>query len=235
MITAQDYDDRIIAGGIQHLIDTYYAPVSLVEKRRIAIVMMAISPAPGETILDVGCGAGTFAFHCAKAGARTFGIDYSPESIRAAVSLCSRFGVADRTEFRVGDATALPYESDCFDKVVAADFIEHVTLREKELLAKEMYRVLRPGGAAVVFTPNGIREGIGAGYWRVRHLFFRDRIPATELHYGLTTRYEFEAICTKSGFRSRFRYEDVTRPILARLPLARHALALNLLWVLRKP
>lgn len=234
MITSKDYDDRIIAAGLKHQIDVYYEPKDLANKRRIEIVMEAIEPKPEEEILDVGCGVGTFAFHCAKMGARACGIDYSFESIKAANTLCARFGACQNATFAVGDATKLPFGDGYFDKIVAADFIEHMTLSEKEELVKEMRRVLKPEGMVVVFTPNGIREDMGAFYWRMRNILFKDNIPTTELHYGLTRRSEFEEICKKYDFKFKLRYFDTTRPYLARIPVLRNALALNLLWVMKK-
>jgi len=234
MITSKDYDDRIIAQGLKHQIDNFYEPKDLFEQRRIDIVMEALDPKPEEKILDVGCGVGTFAFHCAKLGAKTFGIDYSTESIRVANELCTRFGVSHNTTFAVGDATTLPYENEYFDKIVAADFIEHIGLSEKEALVKEMYRVLKPEGRAVVFTPNGMREKIGTFYWKIRNILFHHKIPTTELHYGLTHRHEFEKICTKYNFKFKLRYVDKTRPYLAKIPVLRNVLALNLLWIMRK-
>lgn len=234
MITSKDYDDRIIAAGLKHQIDTYYEPADLCEKRRINVVMEALDPKPKEKILDVGCGVGTFAFHCAKLGARTFGIDYSLESIKAANELCATFKANQNTTFVVGNATTLPYENGYFDKIVAADFIEHIALNEKELLVKEMYRVLKPKGMVVIFTPNGIREKISAFYWKIRNILFKDKIPSTELHYGLTYRSEFEMICKKYNFKPKLRYKDVTRPYLAQIPILRNVLALNLLWVMKK-
>lgn len=234
MITSKDYDDRIMAAGLKHQIDTYYEPINFIDKRRVDIVMKVLNPKPKEKILDVGCGVGTFAFHCAQFGARTFGIDYSLESIKVANKLCAAFKVNQNTAFVVGDATMLPYGNEYFDKIVAADFIEHITLSEKELLLKEMYRVLKPEGMAVIFTPNGIREDIGAFYWKIRNILFKDNVPKTKLHFGLTHRSEFEKICRECNFEFKLRYEDVGRPYLAKIPLLRNVLAYNLLWVMKK-
>lgn len=234
MITSKDYDERIISKGIQHQIDNYYQPKDNFSKRRIDIILKILDPKLGENILDVGCGVGTFVFHSARFGARAYGIDYSRESLKVANELCVRFGVKQNTGFILGSAIALPFRNECFDKIVAADFIEHITFKEKEELLKEIYRVLKPEGALVVFTPNGIRERIGDFYWRVRNLLFGDRIPFTELHYGLINRGAFEKICKENNFKFKLAYEDTTRPYLAKILLLRHILALNLLWVIKK-
>jgi ubiquinone/menaquinone biosynthesis C-methylase UbiE len=234
MITAKDYDRHILSKDLQFQIDEYYQPNNVFAKRRNAIVMEALAPKPGEKILDVGCGVGTFAFHCAKAGARSFGIDYSLESIRVANELCAKFAVNDKASFFLGSAMRLPFQNNSFDKIVAADFIEHITAQEKEALLKEAHRVIKPDGFIVIFTPNGIREKIGDFYWRIRNKLFKDKIPTTELHYGLISSSKFKKMCRKSNFILKLSYRDVTRPYLAKLPLLRRILALNLLFILQK-
>jgi ubiquinone/menaquinone biosynthesis C-methylase UbiE len=124
----------------------------------------------------------------------------------------------------------LPFENGSFDKVVSADFIEHITDDEKYLLCREINRVLKPGGQAVIFTPNLIREKIGDYYWGIRHHLFGDTIPVNDLHYGLITRKGFEKIMKVSGWDYRVSYIDIGRPYLCRLPCIKHYLSLNLLW-----
>jgi ubiquinone/menaquinone biosynthesis C-methylase UbiE len=199
--------------------------------KRITTVLQYLQPHSGERILDVGCGVGTFAFHAAKAGAITTGIDYSSESINAARTLTERFGLKDSTAFVVGSALALPFADASFDKIVSADFIEHITHDEKRQLLKELFRVLKPGGRIVIFTPNGIREAIGTFYWTVRSRLFGDKVPFNELHYGLITRTGFEELlrCHAAGFK--LHYIDTMRPFLAQIPFFKRFLSLDLLWV----
>lgn len=233
-ITSKDYDDRIVAQGLQFQIDNYYDPKDAVMRRRVEAVAAAVEPKSGERILDVGCGVGTFAYRCARAGASSVGIDYSLESIKAAIALGAKFGVSRNTAYLAANGAMLPFRSECFDKVVAADFIEHITLEDKRSMLREISRALKPGGKAVIFTPNGIREKIGEIYRKARHLFFGEKIPTTDLHFGLTTRREFERLCKETGFTFTTYYTDITRPYLAEIPLMRNLLALDLLWVLRK-
>ena len=92
-ITSKDYDDRIVKQGLQFQIDRYYEPKDSSMRRRIKTLIEVISPKPGERILDIGCGVGTFAYRCASAGALSVGIDYSVESIKAARTLCARWSM----------------------------------------------------------------------------------------------------------------------------------------------
>ncbi len=234
MITSQDYDHRILAQGLQFQIDHYYQPKERSEIARTDTVLQFLKPGQGETILDIGCGVGTLTFHSARRAAKAFGIDYSLESLKAATQLCAKFGVGPNTRFILGNSMNLPFKNGHFDKIVSADFIEHITDAEKDALVKEMYRVLKPQGVIIIFTPNSIREKIGEFYWRLRNALFADKIPYTELHYGLTYAGAFTKICRKNGFSCGVFYKDLTRPYLAAIPLARRALALNLLFTIEK-
>ena len=232
-ITSRDYDERVIAEGLDFLAAAYYQPKDASALRRIEIVAAAIDAKPSERVLDIGCGVGTFAYRCARAGAFSVGVDYSVESVKAARTLSFKYGTNGRSGFIAAEAGSLPLKGSYFDKVVSADFIEHITDADKERMLTEVRRVLKPGGEAVIFTPNGARENIGWVYRRVRHLITGEKIPSTDLHFGLTTRRRFEGLCKKLGFSYRLYYHDITRPYLARIPLLCRLLALNLLWVIK--
>jgi ubiquinone/menaquinone biosynthesis C-methylase UbiE len=234
IIDAQVYDKNIETEGIQFQIDNYYEPTKLSMRRRIDTVMRVLDPKEGEKILDIGCGVGTFAFHSAKAGAISYGIDYSQKSIQTAKLLSKRFGVSEKTNFLVGDAKNLPFEANCFDKIVSADFIEHITDNEKNILLKDMIRILKPGGRIIIFTPNKIRESLGDIYWSIRHRLFGDKIPVNDLHYGLISRIKFENILKENKLRFKFKYVDTTRPYLTHIPILNRILSLDLLWTIEK-
>ncbi len=234
IITAKDYDYGILSQSLQYLIEEYYRPNKPYSKRRIKIVLRAIKPRAHEKILDIGCGVGTFAFHCAKQEAKTFGLDYSSESIKTANKLCEQFKVSQHTSFLIANAMQLPFKNAYFDKIVSADFIEHITHDEKATLLKEMYRVLKPQGYIIIFTPNAIREKIGDLYWKARNILFKDKIPVSNLHYGLINKPDFAKICARNNFKLKTYYKDITHPFLAYIPLLRRLLALNLLFILKK-
>jgi 2-polyprenyl-3-methyl-5-hydroxy-6-metoxy-1,4-benzoquinol methylase len=231
-VTAQDYDIRVKDVPVEQLIREYYDPPQGPRKRRIGIVLEAACPRKDERILDLGCGVGEFAYHCSISGARCLGVDYSFESIRMARRICRSYG-AD-VSFLVADAGKLPLAEGIFDTVIAADFIEHLTDEDKERVLDQIQRLLKSGGMAVVFTPNGIREKIGEWYHGIRHALFGERMPSTDLHFGLIDRFSFERMARRHGFKLSMRYFDLTRPWLARVPLLKHLLALNLLWVMRR-
>jgi SAM-dependent methyltransferase len=94
-------------------------------------------------ILDVGCGTGANLQMLSRFGAAE-GVDVSV----AALDFCRARGLA---EVKQGAAESLPYEDAAFDLVTGLDVVEH--LDDDIAGLKEMRRVLRPGGRAVLFVP----------------------------------------------------------------------------------
>ncbi|HEX8142194.1 MAG TPA: class I SAM-dependent methyltransferase [Pyrinomonadaceae bacterium] len=94
-------------------------------------------------ILDVGCGTGANLEMLARFG-EAEGVDVSPE----ALSFCRERGLQN---VRLGAAERLPYEDESFDLVTALDVVEH--LDDDTAGLREMRRVLKPGGRAMLFVP----------------------------------------------------------------------------------
>ena len=84
-------------------------------------------------------------------------IDLTDEYVRAGEVLCEWVGLEGRISLERGDATATPYAPDSFDK----SFMIHVgmNIADKESLAHEMYRVLKPGGRIGVYDVMRAGEG----------------------------------------------------------------------------
>jgi ubiquinone/menaquinone biosynthesis C-methylase UbiE len=76
---------------------------------------------PGERVLDVGCGSGAVTREIARRlgkGGVAVGLDPSPALLAVARELAQQAGIADRIEFREGDALRLPFPDQSFDVVV---------------------------------------------------------------------------------------------------------------------
>ncbi len=94
-------------------------------------------------ILDVGCGTGANLLMLSKYGDAE-GVDISED----ALAFCRERGLE---EVRLGAGEKLPYEDGTFDLVTAFDVVEHM---DDDLAGlREMRRVLRPGGRALLFVP----------------------------------------------------------------------------------
>jgi SAM-dependent methyltransferase len=116
---------------------------------------------PGERVLDVACGTGNAALLAAAAGAAVTGLDAAPRLVEVARGRAAAAGV-DAT-FVVGDAVELPFDDGAFDVVISVFGIIFAPDAEKAL--EEVFRVLRPGGRALVaaWVPEGaIHEMVGA-------------------------------------------------------------------------
>lgn len=98
--------------------------------------------------LDVGCGAGAFAYAVAPHVAEVIGID-GDEALLAA----ARDGAPPNATFVLGDAAALPFGYGEFDVVGCLRLLHHV--RRPELVVAELARVTRPGGRILLVDQLG--------------------------------------------------------------------------------
>jgi len=99
----------------------------------------------GKTLLNVGSGSGISAAYVAeKYGCRVVGVDLLPAMIESAQRWADVKGVADQTEFRLGDAQDLPFDDDQFDALICESVNAFVPDKEKAM--NEYIRVVKPGG-----------------------------------------------------------------------------------------
>jgi ubiquinone/menaquinone biosynthesis C-methylase UbiE len=112
--------------------------------------------APGDAVLDVGCGTGTLAIVAKRrVGARgaVYGVDASPEMVARAARKAARAGVD--VSIQLARAEALPFPDARFDVVLSTLMLHHLPAPTRARLATEIRRVLKPGGRvlAVDFEP----------------------------------------------------------------------------------
>jgi ubiquinone/menaquinone biosynthesis C-methylase UbiE len=118
---------------------------------RSRAVLELLAAAPGETVLDIGCGNARDIIPILRAGARIVGVDLSEGMIHEAGRDLEAAGYRD-VELEVGDATQLKYAAASFDKVLCSEVIEHIP--DADAAITEISRVLKPGGTLVISTPN---------------------------------------------------------------------------------
>jgi ubiquinone/menaquinone biosynthesis C-methylase UbiE len=101
----------------------------------------------GNAVLEVAPGPGFLAIELAKLGSyRIIGLDISKSFVRIATENALQAGV--EVTFREGNASSMPFESDSFDFVYCRAAFKNFSQPVQAL--QEMYRVLKPGGRAVI-------------------------------------------------------------------------------------
>lgn len=143
------YDSTAYFDDPDHITD-YESPF---QRYRLAKVLELYTPGPGERVVDVGCGWGTFSFALADRAKEVVGVDFSEKS----VALCNRRLEKDPREnlrFLCADGGDTGLEEGAWDLVLAADLFEHLYPDDSVRVVREAYRLLRPGGRLSVWTPH---------------------------------------------------------------------------------
>jgi len=115
--------------------DWEYYPTYLAKMERVRAYLDRLPAA--TRVLDVGCGEGVLLEEYA-ARLAIEGVDFNYASDRV----------------RTGPATALPFGDASFDRVLCLDVLEHLALQDQPTAMAELFRVLAPGGEALVSVPN---------------------------------------------------------------------------------
>jgi arsenite methyltransferase len=101
---------------------------------------------PGNTVLDLGCGAGLDAFVARRevgSDGLVIGVDMTAEMVARARENAAKLGF-DNTDFRLGEIEHLPVRSGTVDVVISNCVLNLVP--DKQRVFAEIHRVLRPGG-----------------------------------------------------------------------------------------
>ncbi len=117
----------------------------------------------GKTILDLGCGTGSFSIEALKAGAaQCVGVDLSPEMIRNANQLATKSGLSEKAKFAVGDAAALQHpvsDAVVLDKVICCYPDVDALLKSASESSGKMLGFVVPRDEGIVKGP--LRLGVG--------------------------------------------------------------------------
>jgi ubiquinone/menaquinone biosynthesis C-methylase UbiE len=157
-LDAASYDNA--AAEFDRLTERFSSPLAM---RMLDLARLRTT----DHVLDVGTGTGLVAL---RAGAlvsngRVIGIDHSPGMLEQASAKAQRSGLSDSVMFRQMDAEHLEFPDQSFDIVLSLYALFHFP--EPLVAAREMHRVLRPGGRVVIgvgsgpslFSWNGIVQG----------------------------------------------------------------------------
>jgi len=215
---------------------------------KIAYVLKTYGSIPFSTVtcLDVGCSSGVITTSLAPLFGMSIGLDYDEIALKHVTRVAEQ-----SPSFLRGDAMRLPLADHSVEVVVCAQVYEHMP--SDVLLIREIYRVLKPGGAVFFSGPNKLFPIEPHYYlpflhwlppaWADRYL----QILGRGNHYYERSR----TIWSLRNLLAKFTIQDLTPEVmqyslrggkfkgLARLPLAVWRLFLPVLpnynWILRKP
>jgi cyclopropane-fatty-acyl-phospholipid synthase len=147
------------------------------QTRKLDLICRKLRLAPGERLLDIGCGWGSLVAHAAaNYGVQALGVTLSEEQARLGRERVREQGLEDRVQILVSDYREVT--GGPFDKIASVGMYEHVGRSELDAYARTVHRLLRPGG---LFLNHGIArlysQPAGSDTFIWRYIF-----PDGELH-----------------------------------------------------
>lgn len=132
------------------------------QQRRLDMILSAVGERISGRLLENGCGVGMYVEHLAPFTASVIGLEFDFERAREAHQR------SDRILCAAGEN--IPFPGDSFTVILSHEVLEHV--QDDRQAVREMVRVLKPGGRAVIFAPNrGYPFETHGIYWRGRYHF----------------------------------------------------------------
>lgn len=168
-----------------------------------------LRPAPGDRVVDLGCGSGRMMLWNAELGAWTVGVDVAPYFAREAI---------ERADLVLGDLRRLPFPDGAFTKAYALDVLEHLSPEALAAMLRETARVLEPGGAFFVYSHVRRNAPVAAGLRAINRLARRleraglidmtqERLRKSDHLNPIADVPELEAVTGAAGFRlAQIRY-----------------------------
>lgn len=119
------------------------APPVLSARVKADMMWRMLAPAPGEPVLDLGCGAGKMALYAASRGALAAGVDVAPFFLARAAST---------VELVLGDLRRLPLRRGAYPRAFSLDVLEHLDEPGVLEVLREARRAIGPAGRLFVYT-----------------------------------------------------------------------------------
>ncbi|MFE7639992.1 class I SAM-dependent methyltransferase [Kitasatospora sp. NPDC057518] len=131
-----------------------YDPIVSLTRERLwrSLLAMHAAPRPGDVIVDVGCGTGSFAVLLGRAEpqATVVGVDPDPAVLRLARRKAAAAGIEPDFRTGMGDAVDEVVGAGTADTVVSSLVLHQCPVPMKQAVLAAMHRTLRPGGKLVI-------------------------------------------------------------------------------------
>jgi cyclopropane-fatty-acyl-phospholipid synthase len=142
------------------------------QENKLDLICKKLKLKKGQTILDIGCGWGSFAYYASKNyGVKVVGITVSKEQIKFAEKLCKGLPV----EFRLQDYRKL---NEKFDHIVSIGMFEHVGLKNHKTFMKVAKRCLKDNGLFLLHTIGSLKTDHSTDPWINKYIFPNGLIPS---------------------------------------------------------
>lgn len=123
-------------------------PLEQAQYRKIDRACTKLQLQKGETLLDIGCGWGTFVARSAREfGAKSYGVTLAQEQVNFGTDRIAKYGVSDRAKVEVCDYRNI---QGTFDKIVSLEMVEHVGIKNLVGYYKKVHELLRDDGLFVL-------------------------------------------------------------------------------------
>jgi ubiquinone/menaquinone biosynthesis C-methylase UbiE len=188
------------------------APPLLSARVKADMMRRMLAVQPGESVLDMGCGAGKFALFSARHGGDTVGVDRAPFFLPRA---------ARAIDLALADLRRLPFRKGSFACAYSLDVLEHLDEEGVREVLVEGRRCLGLGGRLFVYT-HAMESSWLAGFQRgvnrlARRLgerglidHAREALRKSDHRNAIRSHEHFEALCAEAGLRvAERRYYNV--------------------------
>jgi len=145
----------------------YDRGIQLITLRRIQDIRERIAGfvRPGDRVLEVGCGTGTLALHCAEEGAEVIAIDASAAMLAQARIKAQAAGLGEAIAFQQMDATVIAdhFDPASFDLIASALVFSELAEEVQSYVLEACARLLRPTGRLLLadeVVPDGLLAGV---------------------------------------------------------------------------
>jgi len=152
----------------------------------------ALGEAAEGYLLDVACGPGVVTAAIAPRARLVIALDATEQMLEKAKARCASAGLVN-VDFKLGDAENLTFQNAQFDGIVCRLAVHHFADPQRAL--NEMFRVLRPGGTAVIVDVTSSED---AGESKLQNAIERLRDPS---HVRMLPASELLACMAQSGFQ----------------------------------